>query len=75
MALEGLSAVDQVSAGFVRGDVFVALDNAARSATAPCLSGKREIPLLDGNPALLTVDVMGRRFVHEVEVDAYDREV
>lgn len=74
LALEGLDAVNQISAGFMREDVFYALDNAARSGITPQLSGGREIPLLNGHPALLTVDVLGRRFVHEVEEDAYARE-
>jgi hypothetical protein len=67
LTLVGLDAVDQISTGFMRGDVFVALDSAARSGAAPALNGTREMPLLEGRPALLTVDVLGRRFVHEVE--------
>ena len=62
----GLDAVDQISAGYIRGGVFVSLDSAARSGARPGINGTREIPLLDGRPALLTVDILGRRFVHEV---------
>lgn len=67
LPLDGLEAVDQISAGYIRDGVFVAVENAARSGEKPRFNESLTMPLLEGRPALLTVDILGRRFVHEVE--------
>lgn len=61
---EGLDAVDQWSAGFLRGDAFHPYANAARSKQRPRLPDALEIPVLSGTPCLETVDVFGRRAYH-----------
>lgn len=67
LALPGVEAVDQISAGYLRGREFHAFDSAVRSKQEPELKEALEIPVLDGCPAILTVDVLGRRMVHVME--------
>lgn len=62
--LHGVEAVDQLSAGYLRGREFHAFAGAVRDKQTPALPGHLEIPMLDGRPAVLTVDVLGRRMVH-----------
>lgn len=75
IALGGIEAVDQISAGYLRGDVFYAFESVARSRIAPQLNSRLTIPLLEGRPALLTVDVLGRRFVHVPEGEMNGRQI
>lgn len=58
---EGLDAVDQWSAGFLREGVFHPYAHAARSKQSPRLEEMLEIPVLLGTPCIETVDVLGRR--------------
>ncbi len=67
LPLAGTDAVDQLSAGYLRGGAFHSYADAARSKARPALPEWLEIPMLDGTPALLTVDVLGRRMVHVLE--------
>jgi hypothetical protein len=62
--LQGFDAIDQWSAGFLRGDMFVGTVHAARTATHPALPTTLEMPMLSGEPALCTVDILGRRQVY-----------
>lgn len=67
LELSGNDAVEQVSLGFLRGDVFYAYANAGRTKLAPALPDALEAPMLDGKLAMVTVDVLGRRLVHLLE--------
>ncbi len=67
LCLEGAEAVEQLSVGYLRADTFHAFANAARSKLSPRLPESLELPVLDGLPAVLTVDVLGRRMVHVLE--------
>ncbi len=67
LAFPGVEAVDQVSAGYLRGGAFHALQSATRGKAEPALPPFLEIPVLEGRPAVLTVDVLGRRMVHVME--------
>lgn len=69
LSLAGDSALDQLSLGYVRGSVFYAYANAARSKLSPALPQALEVPRLDGQLAMLTVDVLGRRMLHLLEDD------
>ncbi|HIT70235.1 MAG TPA: site-specific DNA-methyltransferase [Candidatus Aphodomonas merdavium] len=69
LSLAGDSALDQLSLGYVRGSVFYAYANAARSKLSPALPQALEVPMLDGQLAMLTVDVLGRRMLHLLEDD------
>lgn len=60
----GLDAVDQLSAGFLRDGVFHVFASAMRSRLTPSLPPYLEFPMLSGQGALLTVDVLGRRLLH-----------
>ncbi|MCL2811864.1 MAG: site-specific DNA-methyltransferase [Clostridia bacterium] len=66
--LTGLEAIDQWSVGFVRerefGREFVSLAHGARSAAKPELPTELEMPMLSGEPALCTVDLLGRKRVY-----------
>ncbi len=67
LPLPDIQAVDQLSAGYLRGGVFHAMDNLARTKATPALREWLEIPVLEGSPALLTVDVLGRKMAHVME--------
>lgn len=67
LSLGSLDAVDQVSAGYLRDGVFHAFANAARWRGEPELPETLELPVLDGEPALMTVDILGRRLLHVME--------
>ena len=58
---DGLDAVDQWSAGFLREGAFLSYANAVRSKQSPCIAKTLEIPVLSGTPCIETVDVLGRR--------------
>lgn len=59
----GLDAVEQWAAGFVQGDVFRAVAWSTRSHMTPALSPVLEIPVLQGEPCVMIVDIWGgRRF-------------
>lgn len=75
MPLDGIEAVDQLSAGYLRGSVFYAYESVARSRAEPKLRNKLTIPMLEGVPAMLTVDVLGRKFVHVLEEETYDGKI
>lgn len=64
---EGVQALDQISAGYLREGAFHAFAHAARTKLTPVLPDFLEIPMLEGTPALLTVDALGRRFLHALE--------
>lgn len=57
----GLEAIDQWSAGFLRGHEFISLAHAARTTAKPALPEELEIAMLPGEPALCTVDLLGRK--------------
>ena len=61
---DGLDAVDQWSAGFLREGAFLSYANAVRSKQSPCLAKTLEIPVLSGTPCIETVDVLGRRALY-----------
>lgn len=67
LALGGTDAVDQISLGYLRGDAFHAYASAARGKSTPALPEQLEIPLLEGRPAVMTVDILGRRLLHLLE--------
>ena len=69
LPLSGTDALEQISVGYVRGDMFYAYDNAGRSKLTPALPASMELPVLEGKPAVLTVDILGRRLVHILEGD------
>lgn len=69
MALPGVEAVDQMTVGYLREGVFYAFDSAARTKTTPALPAALELPMLEGEPAILTVDVLGRRLLHVMEAE------
>ncbi len=64
LSLSGLDAVDQLSVGFLKDGVFTALESVARSKNEPALPKSLRLPVMGGQPALLTVDILGRRMVH-----------
>jgi len=66
-APSGLEAIDQWSAGFVRDGEFVSMAHAARTAAKPELPTELELPMLSGEPALCTVDLLGRKRVYTWE--------
>lgn len=66
--LPGTEAVDQISVGYLRDGIFHAYHNAARSKAEPALPPALELPVLEGIPAMMTVDVLGRRLLHALEV-------
>lgn len=63
---EALSHVDQWSVGYLRDGRFHGYAHAARSKAAPNLPTRLEMPILAGDPAILTVDILGRRLVHRI---------
>ena len=67
LELAGIEAVDQIFAGYLREGAFYVCESAARDALHPKLEGALQMPLLSGEPAILTVDVLGRKFVHLLE--------
>ncbi len=67
VSLTGTDAVDQLSVGYVRDGVFHAMASAARSKLSPALPPALELPALDGVPAIVTVDALGRRMAHALE--------
>lgn len=69
MPLSDVEAVDQVSVGYLRDGVFHAFDNAARTKATPALPRALELPVLAGEPAIMTVDVLGRRLLHVMEAE------
>ncbi len=62
--IRGLDAVDQWSAGLMTDGVFHAYDHAARRKQSPGLPAVLQAPRLRGTPAILVVDVLGRRTVY-----------
>ncbi len=61
--ISGLDAVDQWSAGFVRGDVYYRCAQSVRSVATPALSQTLEMPVCPGEPCVMIVDLWGgRRF-------------
>jgi len=64
---EGMEAIDQWSAGFLRGGEFISMAHAARTAAEPALPAGLEAPMLSGEPALCTVDLLGRKRVYTWE--------
>ena len=60
--IEGLDAVDQWSAGYLREGVFVAYAEFVRSKKTPALPELLQIPVLNGTPAVMVVDVYGRKY-------------
>lgn len=70
LPLGDTDAVEQLSAGYLREGVFCAYSSAARTKLTPALPASLELPMLEGLPALLTVDILGRRLLHVLEVDA-----
>ena len=64
--LQGCEALDQVSLGYLRGNEFVSYQNAQRDRRHPQLPVIWDYPVLSGIPALMTVDVLGRRLLHSV---------
>lgn len=63
----GMEAVDQWSAGFLRGGEFVSLAHAARTAATPSLPAVLEMPAQSGEPALCVVDILGRKRIYTWE--------
>ena len=67
--IAGNDAADQASLGFLRGGVFYAHSNLARTKLTPALDGPMQAPMVDGQLALSVVDVLGRRLVYTLEVE------
>jgi len=63
----GLEAIDQWSVGFARGGEFVSMAHGARTIAKPALPTELEMPMLSGEPALCTVDLLGRKRVYAWE--------
>lgn len=63
---EPLSELDQWSVGYLRDGRFHGYAHAARTKAAPVLPERLELPVLAGDPAILTVDILGRRLVHRI---------
>ena len=59
-----LAHVDQWSLGFLQDGVFLSCANAARTRRSPALPHMLEGATGQGVPAILTVDIMGRRMAH-----------
>ncbi len=59
--LDGLSGIDQWSAGFLRNGVYKAYVSSARRKQTPQLAATLELPMLHGRIAISVVDVLGRR--------------
>ncbi len=64
--LPGCEALDQVSFGYLRGDEFVSYHDIHRDRRHPQLPLIWDYPVLSGTPAFMTVDVLGRRFLHSL---------
>ncbi len=62
--IQGLDSVDQWSAGLLVDGVFHAYDHAARRKQSPALPPILQVPRLRGTPAVLIVDVLGRRTLY-----------
>lgn len=67
MDLQETQALEQLSIGTLREGVFHAYDNAVRTKAQPALRTSLDTPMLEGQTALLTVDVLGRRMLHLLE--------
>lgn len=62
--VRGLDGVDQWSAGLLSDGVFYAYDYAARRKQSPSLPPVLQAPRLRGIPAILIVDIFGRRTLY-----------
>ena len=63
----GNDAADQASLGFLRGSVFYAYSNLARTKQTPALEEPLQAPMLEGQLAMSVVDVLGRKLVYTLE--------
>ena len=61
LAIAGLDAIDQWSAGFLRDGAYKAYVSCARRKQTPALPTELELPLLRGQVAISVVDVLGNR--------------
>lgn len=69
-AFSGLDALDNWSAGYLRGEVFHSLATDIRTRRKPALSDTLEIPVLGGTPCIRVSDVMGRHFFYTIQPPA-----
>jgi hypothetical protein len=60
----GMDALDNWAAGYIRDGAFMALAHEARAKHSPALTGKLQIPVLEGSPCIRVGDVLGRYFYY-----------
>lgn len=63
-AFEGLDAVDNWGAGYLRGGAFHLMAREERTLKTPVLTGRLSLPVFEGTPVLRVCDVTGRAFYY-----------
>lgn len=66
MVLDDLDAVDQWAVGFMREGIFYPCAGEARTKQTPALSGRLEIPMLEGERAAEIIDIWGARRFYRI---------
>jgi len=59
-----MDALDNWAAGYMRGGTFEARAHETRAKHSPALTGKLQIPVLEGPPCIRAGDVLGRYFYY-----------
>ena len=62
--LNGLDAVDNWGAGYIRGGAFHLMTREERTMKSPALSGQLSLPVFEGTPVVRVGDVLGRNFYY-----------
>ena len=66
-SFEGLDGVDNWSVGYIRGDEYHAMAEAARTKRNPALPDTLDAPVYSGKLAICVSDVTGRAFCYEID--------
>lgn len=69
--IQGLDAVDQWSVGFYANGQFYCQASAARRKQTPVLKPMLQMPQLRGTPAILIVDIYGKRTLWVAKEEVY----
>jgi site-specific DNA-methyltransferase (adenine-specific) len=67
--LNGLDAVDNWGAGYIRGGAFHLMAREERTAKTPALTGRLSLPVFEGTPVVRIGDVLGRNFYYALHED------
>ena len=62
--ITGMDALDNWAVGYIRDGAFTLMAHEYRSRQTPALSGRLQLPVLSGTPAVRVGDVMGRYFYY-----------